>query len=136
MSIDYGRKRVGLAVSDPLRIFAVGLDTVPSHEAVAYIAAYCAKEPVDYFVLGYPMNLDNRPSEIVPQVEAFEKHLQRTFPTIPVQRADERFTSQLALRALREGGLKKKARQDKATVDRISAVLILQLHLDVLNNAL
>lgn len=131
MAIDYGLKRVGLAVTDPLQIIATPLCTVAQHETMDYIKKYVAQEEVEKFVLGYPMNMDYTPSQIAPHVEAFEKFLKRTFPNIPVERGDERFTSQLALQAIRTGGVKKKDRQDKSMVDKLSAVLILQSYLDL-----
>lgn len=130
MGIDYGRKRVGLAVTDPLHLFGQALTTVANHEAIRYIVDYHLKDPIETFVLGYPRNMDYRPSEILPEVEAFEKNLHKALPHIPIIRTDERFTSQIALRTLREAGIKKMARRDKATVDKISAVLILQTYLE------
>ncbi len=130
IAIDYGRKRTGLAVTDPLQLIANGLATVPSGEAVSFLSDYVSREPVDVFVVGYPLQMNNEPSENMRYVEAFVKHLKRTLPDIPVQYADERFTSVLAHRAMLDGGLKKKKRQDKALVDEISAVIILQTYLE------
>jgi putative Holliday junction resolvase len=130
IGIDYGRKRVGLAVTDPLQLFATALDTVAAHEAVDYLITYSGHEPVERFVVGYPKNLNNTPAEAMPYVDAFVKQLQARLPAIPVTLVDERFTSRLALRAMIDGGVKKMARRNKETIDKISAVLILQGYLD------
>jgi putative Holliday junction resolvase len=126
MAIDYGSKRSGLAVTDRLQLIAVGLDTVPSGELLPYIARYMKGETVERFVVGFPKQMDNKDSENMPRVQAFVRTLKGTFPDIPVVGYDERFTSLLAQRALLEGGAKKKKRRDKALVDAISAVIILQ----------
>ena len=130
IGIDYGRKRVGVAVSDPLRIFASALDTVPSAKIIEYLKRYAENETVERFVVGYPMNLDNTPSEAAADVEIFLKQLKKHFPAIPVSLEDERFTSVLAHRAMIDGGVKKMDRRDKAAVDKVSAALILQTFLD------
>jgi len=130
MAIDYGRKRTGLAVTDTLQFIANGLATVPSGEAVSYLIDYTAKECVDLFIVGYPKQLNNEPSENMKYVEAFVKNLNKALPDIPVKYYDERFTSVMAHKAMIDGGLKKKKRQDKKTVDKISAVLILQDYLE------
>ena len=130
IGIDYGRKRVGVAVSDPLRIFASALDTVPSAKIIEYLKRYAENERVERFVVGYPMNLNNTPSEAAADVDAFLKNLKRQFPDIPVTLEDERFTSVLAHRAMIDGGVKKMDRRDKAAVDKVSAALILQTFLD------
>ncbi len=130
VGIDYGRKRVGVAVSDPLRIFASALETVPSAKIIEYLQRYSENERIERFVVGYPMNLDNAPSEAAADVDAFLKQLKKRFPDIPVTLEDERFTSVLAHRAMIDGGVKKMARRDKAAVDKVSAALILQTFLD------
>lgn len=130
IAIDYGRKRTGLAASDTLQMIANGLGTVPSGEVVQYLSDYVRKEPVDTFVVGLPKQMNNEPSENMKYVEAFVSHLKRTIPNIPVVYYDERFTSVLAHRAMLEGGLKKKRRQDKGLVDEISAVIILQAYME------
>lgn len=130
MSIDYGRKRSGLAVTDTLQMIANGLATIPSGELVAYLSDYVKREPVELFIVGLPKQMNNEPSENMKYVEAFVTHLKRTIPDIPVQYYDERFTSVLAHKAMLDGGLKKKKRQDKALVDEISAVIILQAYLE------
>ena len=130
VGIDYGRKRVGVAVSDPLCIFASALETVPAAKIIDYLKKYAGQQPVARFVVGYPMNLDHTPSEAAADVEIFLKQLKKHFPEIPVSLEDERFTSVLAHRALIAGGVKKMARRDKAAVDKVSAALILQTYLD------
>lgn len=130
VAIDYGRKRSGVAVTDTLQMIANGLTTVPSGELVKFLSDYVAKEPVDLFVVGQPKQMNNEPSENMKYVEAFVSHLKRSIPQIPVQYYDERFTSVLAHKAMLDGGLKKKKRQEKALVDEISAVIILQAYLE------
>lgn len=130
IGIDYGRKRVGIAVSDPLRIFASALDTVPSAKIIDYLQRYAENETVERFVVGYPVNLDGAPSEAARDVDQFLRLLRKRFPQVPVTLEDERFTSVLAHRAMREGGVKKSGRRDKTAVDKVSAALILQTYLD------
>lgn len=130
LSIDYGRKRTGLAVTDALQIIANGLTTVPSGDVVSYLADYVSKESVDLFVIGYPKQMNNELSENVKYIEAFTKHLKKKIPDIPITFYDERFTSVLAHQAMIDGGLKKKRRQNKELTDEISAVLILQTYLE------
>ncbi len=130
IGIDYGRKRVGVAVSDPLGIFASALDTVQSAKIIEYLQLYSEKENVVRFVVGYPTNMDGRPSEAAKDIDIFLKHLAKAFPDIPVTLEDERFTSVLAHKAMIDGGMKKKDRMDKNSVDRISAAIILQSYLD------
>lgn len=134
IGIDYGRKRVGVAVSDPLRIFASALETVPSAKIVEYLKNYTLKEKVERFVIGYPMNLNNKPAECAKDVDVFLKVLKKQFPDIPVTLEDERFTSQLAMKAMIAGGMKKSDRREKGAVDKVSAALILQLYLDRKSN--
>ena len=136
VGIDYGRKRVGVAVSDPLRIFASALETVPSAKIIDYLKQYAATEGIERFVVGYPMNLDNKPSEAAAYVDAFLHLLRKHFPDIPVSLEDERFTSVLAHRAMIDGGVKKMDRRDKAAVDKVSAALILQTYMDREKNEL
>jgi putative Holliday junction resolvase len=126
MAIDYGKKRTGIAVTDPLRIIATALDTVPTENLIKFLQDYLAKEPVDLFVVGMPKTLKNEDSETAPLVRAFIEKLKETFPDKPVHLADERYTSVIAQRAMIEGGMKKKDRQVKSNVDKISATLILQ----------
>ena len=130
IGIDYGKKRTGLAVSDPLGIFASALDTVDDPKIIDTIKNYAQKEKIGRFVLGWPVNMDGRPSEAAADVERFEQRLRKAFPDIPVEREDERFTSVLAHRVMIDGGMKARERRDKTAVDRISAAIILQSWLD------
>jgi putative Holliday junction resolvase len=130
LAIDYGTKRTGLAVTDPLRIIATALDTVPTTDLLSYLKTYCARETVDEIVIGMPRTLQNADSAIAPFVRKFIEELKMAFPGKAIHEADERFTSALAQRAMLEGGMKKKDRQVKGNVDKISAVLILQQFMD------
>ncbi|MBC7383936.1 MAG: Holliday junction resolvase RuvX [Bacteroidia bacterium] len=130
LSIDYGTKRVGLAVTDPLQIIANTLTTVRAHEAIQYLKTYLEKEAVECFVVGKPLKMDGTDSESAQYVEKFISLLTKNFPAVPVKRVDERFTSRIAQRALLEMGLKKKDRQKKENVDQVSAVLILQTYME------
>lgn len=130
LSIDYGRKRTGLAVTDSLKLIAGGLGTVPSGELLIFLEDYTKKEVVERIVVGLPKQMNNQPSESMKYIEPFVRLLQKRLPDIPVEYFDERFTSVLAHQAMLEGGLKKKDRQNKALVDEISAVIILQSYLE------
>ncbi len=130
IGIDYGRKRVGVAVSDPLCIFASAFETVHSAKIIEYLKSYAEKETVVRFVVGYPINMNGQPSEAQKDVDVFLKQLAKAFPAIPVSLEDERFTSVLAHRAMIDGGMKYKDRRDKNSVDKISAAIILQSYLD------
>ena len=130
IGIDYGRRRTGLATSDPLGIFASALDTVDSTKLIDYLKNYAEKERIVHFAVGYPVNLDGKPSEALADVKAFLKQLEKNFPGIPVTLEDERFTSVLAHRAMIDGGMKYKDRRNKASVDKIAAAIILQGFLD------
>lgn len=126
LAIDYGRKRTGLAVTDPLRIIATALETVDTSILLEFLKKYLAKETVDEFVVGMPKTLKNEDSEIAPLVRTFVEVLKKEFPDRPIHLADERFTSKIAQQAMIAGGMKKKDRQVKANVDKISATIILQ----------
>ncbi|MBQ2208681.1 MAG: Holliday junction resolvase RuvX [Prevotella sp.] len=126
LSIDYGKKRTGLAVTDPLQLIAGGLATVSTSELFEYLSAYVGREPVERIVIGEPRQPNGQPSENLARVEQFVNRWRKQNPQIPIEYYDERFTSVLAHRAMLEGGLKKKARQDKALVDEISATIILE----------
>jgi putative Holliday junction resolvase len=130
LGIDFGTKRIGIAITDPLQIFASPLKSVKNHEFESFIEEYVKTEQVDEFVVGYPMTLNNQPSESVKYIDPFIKKLKKLFPGVPVNKVDERFTSGMALRTIIEGGVKKKRRQDKSMVDKISASIILQSFLD------
>jgi putative Holliday junction resolvase len=129
LSIDYGRKRTGLAVTDPLQIIAGGLATVSTSELFDWLKAYVAKETVERIVIGEPRQLDGSPSENLSCVQQFVDRWRKAMPEVPIEFYDERFTSALAHQAMLAGGLKKKARQDKALVDEISATIILEDYL-------
>ena len=130
IGIDYGLKRIGLAVTDPLQIFASPLITVSPAEFDNFIVDYLIKNEIDAFVIGYPVQMNNQPSESVVYINPFIKKLKKKYPEKHIYLADERFTSQMAFRTMIEGGVKKKNRQDKTMVDKISASIILQSFLD------
>jgi putative holliday junction resolvase len=134
LAIDYGTKRIGLAVTDPLQIFASPLNTVSPDQFDTFIAGYLKTEEVNDFVIGYPVQMNNQPSESVRYINPFIKKLKKTFPDIHIHLVDERFTSQMALRSMIDGGVKKRDRQDKSLVDKISASIILQSFLDNRSN--
>lgn len=126
LSIDYGKKRTGLAVTDPLQIIAGGLATVSTSELFAFLQDYVRRETVERIVIGEPRQADGLPSENLERVKQFVNRWKRALPDIPIEFYDERFTSVLAHRAILDGGLRKKARQNKALVDEISATILLQ----------
>ena len=130
IGIDYGRKRVGVATSDPLGIFASALETVHSAKIIEYLKNYAQKETIVLFVVGYPINMNGAPSEAAKDIDIFLKHLAKAFPDVPIVKEDERFTSVLAHRAMIDGGMKKQDRQKKESVDKISAAIILQSYMD------
>ena len=130
LAIDYGNKRTGLAVTDPLQIIASGLETVPTHTLLAYLKNYFQKEAVEALVVGMPKRLDNTPTDTTAAVTGLVRKLQKEFPDLPVHLVDERFTSRIAQQTMLAGGLKKKDRQNKATVDMVSATIILQSYLE------
>ena len=129
LAIDYGRKRTGIAVTDPLKIIATGLTTIESSQLIPFLKSYFAKEQVELILIGDPRNLDDTDTHATPLVKKIVLELEKKFPTIPVQTVDERFTSKMASRAMIEMGLKKKQRQNKALVDEIAATILLQEHL-------
>ena len=126
MGIDYGRKRVGIAVSDPMKIIANGLKTVHSKDIFEFLKEYFQNEEVETVAIGYPKTLSNQPSEALEFVNPFIKKFRKEFPQIPIHLVDERFTSKMAFQTMIDGGVKKKGRQNKALVDTISATIILQ----------
>ncbi len=133
MAIDYGQKRTGIAVTDPLQLIANGLTTIPSHTALTYIANYCQKEKVDCIVVGEPFTMQKQASDASRYIEPFVKKLRKTLPEMQVERIDESFTSRMAFQTMIDAGLSRKRRRDKALVDTISATLILQSYLESLN---
>lgn len=126
LAVDYGARRTGLAVTDPLRIIATALETVNSADLLAYLTSYAAKEVIDEFVVGMPKTLKNEDSQNAPLVRAFVEKLKDTFPGKPVHLVDERFTSSLAKHSMLESGASRKDRREKGNVDKVSAVIILQ----------
>jgi putative Holliday junction resolvase len=132
MAIDYGSKRVGIAVTDPLRLISGGLTVVHSKDVFQFLETYLKKETVDIVVVGEPRTLANKASDSARFIEPFVKALGRKFPQVQVERFDERFTSALAKQTMLDGGLTKKARQEKGTVDQISAIILLQDYLRLL----
>lgn len=129
VAIDYGRKRTGIAVTDPLQIIANGLATVSTSELLSYLKDYLSREQVERIIIGRPMQTNGQPSENLQRVEQFVNRWKKEMPDVPVEYVDERFTSVLAHQAMIDGGLRKKARQDKALVDKISATIILEDYL-------
>jgi putative Holliday junction resolvase len=129
LSIDYGGKRTGLAVTDPLQIIATGLTTVETPKLFKFLKEYFAKEPVELILMGEPKNWDDSDTHATPLVKMAVERLKRQFPTIPVKMWDERYTSKMASQAMIEMGLKKKQRQNKALVDEIAATIMLQEYL-------
>ncbi|GGG99055.1 putative pre-16S rRNA nuclease [Parapedobacter pyrenivorans] len=130
LAFDYGTKRVGMAVTDPLQLIATALDTVHAKDVLDYVKSYLDREVVTAFVVGMPRQVDGTESESAQHVRGFVRTLRRVFPTIPVETIDERFTSKMASASIAQSGMAKKKRQDKALVDRVSAVLILQSYLE------
>ena len=130
LAIDYGRKRTGLAVTDPMQIIASGLTTVATHELVDFIQKYVCQEKVERIIIGHPKQMNYEDSENMKNIIPFMNRFKKLLPEIPVELVDERFTSVLAHQAMLAGGLKKKDRQNKALVDEISATIILQSYLE------
>ena len=136
LALDYGRKRVGVAVTDILQISANNLGTVRAHDIFDFLKEYFQKEEVDCLVLGNPKQMNNEPSESVNYIIPFMNRFKKLFPNMPIQLVDERFTSKIALQAMIDGGMKKKQRQTKGVVDGISAVIILQSYMEMKDNNL
>jgi putative Holliday junction resolvase len=130
LAIDYGQKRVGIAVTDDEQLIASGLTTVHSKDIFSFLKEYLNKEVVSCFVVGQAKNLDNTPSESARFIEPFVSKLKKEFPSIDIHRIDERFSSKIAFQSMIDAGLKKKTRRNKALVDQVSATIILQSYLD------
>jgi putative Holliday junction resolvase len=130
LAIDYGKKRTGIAVTDPMQMIASGLTTVATHELKKFIADYLKKEEVSIIVVGEPKQMDYSDSELGGVINAFAKALQETYPELKVERVDERFTSKMAFQTMIDSGLSKSKRRNKALVDEIAATIILQTYLD------
>lgn len=129
LAIDYGRKRTGIAVSDPLQIIATGLTCVPTNELISFLKEYTKKEAVEQFVMGLPLNWDESPTDATPWVEKTALELKKNFPDIPLAFEDERNTSKMAVESMVQAGMKKKKRRRKEEVDVVSATLILQQYM-------
>jgi putative Holliday junction resolvase len=134
MAFDYGGKRTGIAVTDPLKSIATGLSTVLSKEIIPFVKNYIVKEEVELFIVGEPKQMDNTPSGSAKMVNHFVKDLQKNFPHIAVERVDERFTSKMASRVIAQSGKTKKERQKKELIDTISATIILQSYMESKNH--
>lgn len=133
LAIDYGQKKVGFAATDELRICANALETVHVSKAFEFLQNYLQKEKVDVLVIGEPKKMDNTPSDSTRFIEPFVQHVRKVYPDLQIARVDERFTSRMAFQTMIDAGLKKKARQDKTLVDKISATIILQSYLQQLD---
>lgn len=130
MAIDYGKKRTGVAVTDPLQIIATGLATVDTHMALVFLRDYLSKEQVETIIVGEPLNLNDSETHATAGAREFAKKLKRHFPSVKVELVDERFTSKMASDAIREMGLKKKDRREKGIVDEVAATIMLQEYLE------
>jgi len=129
LAIDYGKKRTGIAITDEMQIIASGLTTIPSETAIVFLKEYFSKEKVERVLIGEPKQMDYTPSESTEIIEAFVGKFKKSFPDLPIERVDERFTSKMAFQTMIDSGLKKKQRQNKALIDEISATIMLQDYL-------
>lgn len=130
IAFDYGTKRIGIAVTDPLQIIATGLDTIHPKDIIAFIKDYLETEQIELFVVGEPRQMDGTPSQSAPHVKGFITILKKHFPDIPIETMDERFTSKMASAVVAQSGFKKSDRQNKERLDTISATIILQSYLE------
>jgi putative holliday junction resolvase len=130
LSIDYGGKRTGIAVTDPLQIIATGLTTIDTKDFIKFLKDYISKEPVEKIIIGMPLNMDDSPTHATPLVQNAIKQLQKHFPQMPVETVDERYTSKMAKDAMLQMGMKKKQRRDKKLVDEIAATIMLQEYME------
>lgn len=130
IAFDYGTKRIGIAVTDPLQIIATGLDTIHPKDIIAYLKKYLETEQAELFVVGEPRQMDGSPSQSTPHIKGFITILKKHFPDIPVERIDERFTSKMASAVVAQSGFKKTDRQNKERLDTISATIILQSYME------
>ena len=133
LSFDIGKKRTGIAATDPLRIIANGICTIPTNDIIIFLTDYLSKEKVDILVIGNPKQMNNQPSEAVKYINPAINRIKKAFPDLPIALVDERFTSKLAFQTMIDGGVKKMDRQNKALVDTISATIILQSYLESIN---
>lgn len=129
LCIDYGLKRTGIAVTDPMQIIATGLTTLHSNELIPFLKNYFVKEPVELIIIGWPTNWDDSATHATPLVTKCIKELEKNFPAMPIKKVDERYTSKMAKDAMLEMGMKKKDRRNKALVDEIAATIMLQEYL-------
>lgn len=129
MALDYGKKRTGIAVTDPLQIIATGLATVDTGELIGFLKQYMKQEPVSMMLIGYPLNFDESPTDATPLVDKFIRKLKNVFPSLPIETIDERMSSVMASQAISQMGLKKKDRRQKSLIDEVSAVIMLQEYL-------
>lgn len=134
LAIDYGRKRTGLAVTDPMQIIANKLETVRTHDLIEYLTQYFQKEEIETVVVGYPTDMKNNASESIRYINPFLKNFQKKFPSVKLELVDERFTSKIAFQTMIDAGLKKKDRQNKGLIDAVSATIILQFYLEQRRN--
>jgi putative Holliday junction resolvase len=132
LSIDYGSKRTGLAVTDPLKIIATGLTGLHTKDLESFLTEYFKKEPVELVIIGHPTNWDNSDTHATPLVQAFINRFKKFFPNIPIEKVDERFTSKMAVQSMVQSGMKRKDRQNKNLVDEIAATIMLQEYLNSL----
>jgi putative Holliday junction resolvase len=130
IALDYGTKRVGIAITDELQIIASGLCTVSAHDCIDFLTDYFVKESVDFLVMGLPKDLKNNSTDATPYVKGFARKLRKVFPSLVIRYVDERFTSKMAFKTLLDSGVKKKNRKDKALIDEVSATLILQSYME------
>jgi putative Holliday junction resolvase len=136
LALDWGAKRIGIAVTDPLQIICSPLETVDSSKIIDFLKVYCIEEEIETFVVGEPLQLDGGEAKTMPKVRELVQLLQTTFPNIPIAMQDERFTSSDALQIIRQSGLRKKQQHDKRRLDRVSAALILESYLEAKRNGL
>lgn len=132
LAIDYGLKRSGLAITDPLKMIASPLETVPTHKLLEYVRDYASKNDIETVVVGMPLQMSGEPSDITPHIRGFIGRLRKELPLIGIETADERFTSKLAMKAMVEGGVKKSQRRDKGLIDRLSASIMLRDYLEAI----
>jgi len=130
LALDYGKKRTGIAVSDPLKIIAQGLTTVGSNELIGYLKTYFKTEEVEKVIIGYPLNMDNTPTDATPLVEKFIGKYRHVFPDVEIEKVDERLSSKMASQAISGMGLKKKDRENKELIDTVAATILLQDYLE------
>lgn len=130
VALDYGKKRTGIAVTDPLQIIATALTTVSTNELIGFLKTYFAKETIEKVIIGYPLNFDDTPTDATPLVEKFIPKFSHVFPQIPIEKWDERMTSKIASQAIAQMGLSKKQREKKELIDAVSATILLQEYLE------